>query len=63
VANLGERVNALNEAYKVHLTAMDRKKGIAELMPLEMFIDHYEEDVEMLKGKIAEHNKEVSKEV
>jgi hypothetical protein len=52
VQDLGQRMLALNGAYKWHLTAMDRKKGIAELMPLEMFIDNYDDDIEMLKGKI-----------
>lgn len=36
-----ERLTKMVDLNKTFLTALDRKKGIAELMPFELFIEDY----------------------
>lgn len=40
------------ELNKTFLTSLDKKKGVAELMPFELFIEDYAQETAWLSAKI-----------
>jgi hypothetical protein len=47
-----ERLTRMVDLNKTFLTALDRKKGIAELMPFELFIEDYISETAWIAAQI-----------
>ena len=52
--NSYSRILEMMELTKTYLSHLDRRKGIAELMPFELFIENYLEELDLIVGKIKE---------
>jgi hypothetical protein len=53
-----ERVPKMIALSKTFLSILDKKKGIAELMPFELFIDNYLQETTWIAGQILSKHAE-----
>jgi hypothetical protein len=53
-----ERLTGMIDLNKTFLTALDRKKGMAELLPFELFIEDYVSETTRIAGQIRDRREE-----